>query len=54
MLALEIIWWVAVFTVFWAMVGYPVSLVLLNRLFKKENVKDYEYEPTVQSRLMIT
>jgi len=47
MLVLKIIWWIAVFTVFWAMVGYPVSLVLLNKLFKKDNTKDYEYEPSV-------
>lgn len=47
MLTLKIIWWVAVFIVFWAMVGYPLSLVLLNKLLRKENMKDESYEPTV-------
>ena len=47
MLALKIIWWLAVFVIFWAMVGYPVSLVLLDKLFKKENTRDDSYEPTV-------
>lgn len=47
MLALRIVWWTAVFIIFWAMIGYPLSLVILNKLFKKENKKDYSYEPTV-------
>ena len=47
MLALKIIWWISVFIIFWAMIGYPISLVVLNKIFKKENKKDYSYEPTV-------
>ncbi len=47
MLVLKIIWWMAVFIIFWAMIGYPVSLVLLYKLFKKQNIKDITYEPTV-------
>lgn len=47
MLALKIIWWIAVFIIFWAMIGYPASLVILNKLFKKMNKKDLSYEPTV-------
>ncbi len=47
MLLLKWIWWIAVFVVFWAMVGYPVSLITLDRIFKKKNNKDYSYEPTV-------
>lgn len=47
MLALKIVWWVAVFVIFWAMIGYPASLVILNTLFKKRNKKDTSYEPTV-------
>ncbi len=45
--ALKIIWWTAVFVIFWAMIGYPISLVILNKMFRKENKKDYTYEPTV-------
>jgi len=47
MLAMKIIWWVSIFVIFWAMIGYPVSLVILNKLFKKENKKDDSLEPTV-------
>lgn len=47
MLALKTIWWIAFFVIFWAMIGYPVSLVILNKLFKKKNKKDESYEPTV-------
>jgi cellulose synthase/poly-beta-1,6-N-acetylglucosamine synthase-like glycosyltransferase len=47
MLALKIVWWVAVFVIFWAMIGYPASLVILNKLFKKKNKKDSSFEPSV-------
>ena len=47
MLVLNVIWWIAVFVIFWAMIGYPASLVILNKLFKKRNKKDTSYEPTV-------
>ena len=47
MLALKIIWWIAAFVIFWAMIGYPASLVILNKIFKKSNKKDEIYEPTV-------
>ena len=47
MLALKIVWWVAFFVIFWAMIGYPASLVILNKLLKKRNKKDTSYEPTV-------
>ena len=35
-LILTIVWCIAVFVIFWAMIGYPVSLVILNKLFKKK------------------
>lgn len=47
MLALAIIWSIAVFIIFWAMIGYPASLVVMNKLFKRENKKDKEYQPSV-------
>lgn len=47
MFVLAIIWCVAVFIIFWAMIGYPVSLVFLSKIFKKKNEKDYSYEPSV-------
>ena len=47
MLFIKIIWWMAVFVILWAMIGYPASLVILSKLFRKENKKDLTYEPTV-------
>ncbi len=47
MIVLQIMWWIAAFVVFWAMIGYPLSLVALNKVFRKTNKKDYSYEPTV-------
>lgn len=36
------------FIIFFAMIGYPVLLIVLDKLFKpRENKKDTEYEPTV-------
>lgn len=47
MLIFKVIFYIAVFIIFWAMIGYPISLVILKKLLKKENQKDYSYEPTV-------
>ena len=47
MLIIQVAWWISVFVVFWAMIGYPASLIALNKIFKKENKKDMAYEPTV-------
>ena len=46
-LLLIVLWSFDVFIIFWAMIGYPLSLVLLDKLLKKKNDKDYLYEPTV-------
>lgn len=42
-----IIWWIAAFVIFWAMIGYPISLVILNKIFRRQNKKDDSFEPTV-------
>ena len=47
MMILTIVWGIAVFIIFWAMVGYPVSLVFLSKLFHREPQKDYSCQPTV-------
>ena len=47
MLVFIILWAIGIFVIFWAMIGYPVSLIFLNKLVHKENEKNYEYEPTV-------
>ena len=47
MLFILTIWWASIIIIFWAMIGYPVSLVVLNKILKKSNKKDMSYEPTV-------
>lgn len=44
----KILFYVSGFIIFWAMIGYPISLKLLDKSFrnKKEN-KDYTHQPTV-------
>ena len=47
MLVFKIIWWLAGFVIFWAMVGYPVSLAILSKIITRKNKKDLSFEPTV-------
>ena len=45
---MEVLWWVCGFIIVEAMIGYPVSLFLLDKLLKKpDNKKDNSFEPTV-------
>ena len=47
MLVLKILFVISVFVIFLAMIGYPIFLVILDKLFKKHNAIDKEYEPSV-------
>lgn len=47
MIVLIAFWCLAVFIIFWAMVGYPMSLIVLDKLFNRQNKKVEDYEPTV-------
>lgn len=48
MAAALIIFIISVFIVFYAMVGYPLFLILLKKIKKSDEIaKDYNYEPTV-------
>lgn len=45
---LKIIFYLSAFIIFWAMIGYSLSLKLINRLIKSTGLKkDYGYQPTV-------
>lgn len=46
-LALIIIFWISAFIIFWANIGYPISIILLGKIIKKKNKKRKNYEPTV-------
>ena len=48
MIIVKVIFFISLFIIFWAMIGYPISLKLISKLVKKkEIVKDYKYEPKV-------
>lgn len=48
MIYLKIIFWIAVFIIFWANLGYYISMIILDKIFKpKNNEKNYNYNPTV-------
>lgn len=47
-LLLEILFFICCFIIFWAMVGYPISLKVLDKIFKKKELpKKYNYSPSV-------
>lgn len=44
---MKIIFWVSAFAIFYPMIGYPLTLLLLNKIIKRKNTKDYTYKPKV-------
>lgn len=45
---LKNIFYISGFVIFWAMVGYPLSLKIIGRLYKSKRLKkDYSHQPTV-------
>ena len=47
-LLLRVLFYISGFIIVWAMVGYPLSLKLIGRLYKNKQLKkDYTYQPTV-------
>lgn len=47
MIIAVIIFWVAIFMIFWANIGYPVSILLLNKIFHKSEKINKNYRPSV-------
>lgn len=41
------LYWIGVFIIFWAMIGYPVLIRVVGKCSKKQNKKDYGYVPDV-------
>ena len=46
-LASAIIFWIAAFMIFWANIGYPISILLLDKIFHKKEKYQKNYEPSV-------
>lgn len=45
---LKTLFFVSLFIIIWAMLGYPLSMKIINRFYKTEGIRrDYRYQPTV-------
>lgn len=45
---LKVLFYISCFIIFWAMVGYPLSLKLISNIYKDRTLKkDYSHQPTV-------
>lgn len=48
MIIIKILFYLSAFIIFWAMVGYPISLKLIKGIFStRKNKKDYSHQPSV-------
>ena len=44
---MKIIFFIALFAIFYAMIGYPLTLIILDKILKRDNEKDLTYKPFV-------
>ena len=44
---MKIIFFVAAFAIFYTMIGYPLTLIILDKVMKRENKKDLSFKPFV-------
>lgn len=44
---IKIIFWISGFIIFWANIGYPLSILIIGKVIHKKNKIDTKYEPTV-------
>lgn len=44
---MKIIFWISAFALFYAMIGYPITLLILEKALKRKNKKDYSIRPKV-------
>ncbi len=44
---MEIIFWISIFLIFWAMIGYNISILLLGKIKTTKNEIDFSHQPTV-------
>lgn len=47
MIFVKIMFWISVFIIFWANIGYPLSMLIIGRFVHKENKKNNNYKPSV-------
>lgn len=44
---MKVIFWISAFAIFYAMIGFPITLMILGKIIKRKNKKDYSYKPKV-------
>ncbi len=44
---MKVIFYIAAFAIFYAMIGYPITLVILEKVLNRKNKKDLSYKPSV-------
>lgn len=44
---MKIVFYIVGFAIFYAMIGYPITLMILDKIMKRENDKDLSYKPFV-------
>jgi len=44
---MQVFFWLSLFIIFWANIGYPISILILGKIIKRKNSKDYTLKPTV-------
>lgn len=48
MLAIKILYFISSFIIVWAMIGYPLSIKIIGKIYKNKKIeKDYTHQPTV-------
>lgn len=44
---MKFIFWISAFAIFYSMIGYPITLIILEKILKRKNEKDYSISPKV-------
>ena len=44
---MKVLFYIALFAIFYAMIGYPLTLLILDKIMKRKNDQDYSYKPFV-------
>lgn len=47
MIFVKILFWISAFIIFWANIGYPMSILIIGKFVHKENKKNTKYEPSI-------
>lgn len=44
---MKILFWMSSFLLFYAMVGYPITLIIIDKILNRKNNQDYTIRPSV-------